>query len=35
MTELLLDMYGNYVVQKVIQVSDPQTQNYMLNVSLF
>jgi hypothetical protein len=30
--ELLIDMFGNYVVQKCLQVADTQTQNYMLNV---
>ena len=32
--ELLLDMFGNYVVQKCLQVADNQTQNYMLNVKM-
>jgi hypothetical protein len=32
MTELIFDMYGNYVVQKILQVSESHIQNYMLNV---
>ncbi len=31
--ELLFDMFGNYVVQKCLQVADNETQNFMLNVN--
>jgi hypothetical protein len=30
--ELLLDMYGNYVVQKALAVSNPEDQQKILNV---
>lgn len=31
-TELLFDMYGNYVVQKLLAATTNETRNFMLTV---